>query len=305
MSDVVRQMDQAPAEESILPARRIARHKIRIQTVLGIFGAALVIGGIFSALFAPWLAPQDPNKIDLANRLAPPTFVQSDSEGGILGKDALGRDILSRILYGARISMLVGFVSVFISGSLGTMLGMFAGYRGGRTDSVLMALADILYAIPFLVLIIAITTLLGGGTVQVILYLGFANWITFARVVRGDVLSIRERDYIEAARAIGASDWRIMRRHILPNVLAPVIIVMALGFGAMVLTESALSFLGLGVSPNSPSWGRMVADARDYVKVAWWPAVFPGFAIMLVVLGMNLFGDWLRDILDPRLRRSA
>ena len=297
--------DQASAGRSILPARRVVRRRFRTQQLLGAIGAVLILWGVICALFAPWLAPQDPNKIDLANRLAPPTFVQSDSEGGLLGKDALGRDILSRTIYGARVSMLVGFASVFISGSLGTIIGLIAGYKGGRTDSVLMAIADIQYTIPFLVLIIAITAFLGGGTIQVILYLGFANWIMFARVVRGDVLSIRERDYVESAEAIGASDWRVIRRHILPNVLGSVIIVMALGFGGMILVESALSFLGLGVSPSTPSWGKMVADARDYVKVAWWPAVFPGFAIMLVVLGMNLLGDWLRDVLDPRLKHSG
>jgi len=290
------------ANASVHPGRTSAGGRFRIKACFGIVGALLVIGAALCAALAPRLAPCDPNKIDLANRLAPPTFMQGDSPGGLLGKDSLGRDILSRTIYGAQVSMLVGFVTVFISSIVGTGLGLVAGYKGGIADDIVMGVADIIYVVPFLVLIIAITALVGGGTLQLILYLGFANWISFARVVRGEALSIREKEYVLAARALGASDLRIMFRHILPNVFAPVIVIAALGAGSMILTESALSFLGLGVSPSIPSWGRMVSDARDYIKVSWWPAVFPGLAIMLVVLGINLFGDWLRDVLDPRLR---
>jgi peptide/nickel transport system permease protein len=276
-----------------------------VRTSLGIVGVLLVLAAVICACFAPWLAPSDPNEIDLSKRLAPPALWDKYSRGGILGNDYLGRDVLSRLIYGARVSMLVGFMSVIISGSLGTVLGLIAGYKGGLLDNVIMAMADIQYTIPFLVLIIAVTTIIGGGTTQIILYLGIANWIAYARVARAEVLSARENVYVDAARAIGANDLRILFHHILPNVVNSIVVIMALGFGSMILVESSLSFLGLGVSPPATTWGGMVADARDYLETAWWPAVFPGLAIMMVVFGINLFGDWLRDLLDPRLKHAA
>jgi len=219
-----------------------------------------------------------------------------------LGRDALGRDVYSNILYGARISLLVGFTSVLIGTAVGVPIGLFSGFRGGRVDDFIMRIADVQYAIPFLVLIIAVIAIMGPGLLNVILFLGLASWIGFARIVRGEVLRIKTTDFVLAARALGASEIRIMIRHILPNTVAPVIVVATLSFGNMIITESALSFLGLGVPVTTPTWGGLLAEARAYVTVAWWPAVFPGLSIFLVVLGVNLFGDWLRDVLDPRLR---
>ena len=260
--------------------------------------------GIFVvvAIFAPWIAPQDPVAIDLGNTFAVPVWIDPQEGAGILGKDNLGRDILSRIIVGSRISLLVGFSAVAIGMMCGIPLGLVAGYRGGIVDDIIMRIADTQSAIPFLVLLIAVIAFLGGGTLNIILFLGLGSWVGFARLVRGEELSLKDRDFIQAARAIGASDTRIMLRHILPNAIQPVIVASSLTFGGIILTEAALSFLGLGVASIIPTWGKMVADSRDYISFAWHISAFPAVAIVLVVLGANLLGDWLRDILDPRLR---
>ncbi|MEM7534377.1 MAG: ABC transporter permease [Chloroflexota bacterium] len=268
----------------------------------GIIGGVLLLFFAIMALFGGWIAPHDPVAIDLSKPFAKPIWLDPVNGGGLMGTDNLGRDVFSRVLVGSRISLLVGSAAVLIGLAMGITLGLLAGYKGGLAGDIIMRIADTQTAIPFLVLLIAAIAFVGGGILNIILFLGIGAWVGFARLIRGEVLSIRERDFVEAARALGVSDIRIMFVHILPNTIAPVIVAATLSFGSMILTESALSFLGLGVSSLVPTWGKMVADARDYVTTAWYPSVFPAVAIMLVVLGANLLGDWLRDVLDPRLR---
>ncbi|MDP6063222.1 MAG: ABC transporter permease [SAR202 cluster bacterium] len=268
----------------------------------GVLGGSLVGFFVVIAIFAPWIAPQDPVAIDLGNTFAVPIWIDTQQGAGILGKDNLGRDILSRIIVGSRISLLVGFSSVAVGIISGIPLGLIAGYRGGIVGDIIMRVADTQSAIPFLVLLIAVIAFLGGSLLNIILFLGLGSWVGFARLVRGEELSLRDRDFVQAARVIGASDTRIMLRHILPNAIQPVIVSSSMTFGGIILTEAALSFLGLGVASIIPTWGKMVADSRDYIAVAWHLSASPALAIVLVVLGANLLGDWLRDVLDPRLR---
>ncbi|MEM7125310.1 MAG: ABC transporter permease [Chloroflexota bacterium] len=268
----------------------------------GIIGGLLLVLFALMALFGQWLAPHDPVAPDFSAALAKPIWLDPAEGAGLMGKDNLGRDVFSRVLVGAQISLFVGSAAVLIGLVIGITLGLIAGYRGGLMGDIIMRVADTQTAVPFLVLLIAAVAFVGSGIFNIILFLGIGAWVGFARLVRGEVLSIRERDYVEAARALGAGDARIMFRHILPNAVAPVIVAATLSFGSMILTESALSFLGLGVSSLVPTWGKMVADARDYISTGWYLSVFPALAIMLVVLGANLLGDWLRDTMDPRLR---
>lgn len=253
---------------------------------------------IASAISAALIAPHDPNSQDIVNRLIPPF---NPSTGYILGSDQLGRDVLSRLIYGTRVSLLVGATSVVIAGLVGITLGLLSGYYGGRMDSIITWLANVQLSFPFILLVIALVAVVGGGLVNVIIVLGLASWVVYQRVVRAEVLAIREREYVEAARALGAHDGRILARHILPNVLTPMIVIATLQMAQMIIAESALSFLGLGVQPIIPSWGSMLADGRNYLTSAWWVATLPGLAIVLTVLSINLLGDWLRDEFDPRL----
>ena len=269
----------------------------------GIVGGAILLLFALMAIFGPLLAPHDPIAIDFSNIFAKPAWLDLENGKGLMGTDKIGRDIFSRVLVGSRISLLIGSTATIVGIVTGIIMGLIAGYRGGLVGDIIMRTADTQTAIPFLVLLIAAVAFVGGGgLLNIILFLGIGAWVGYARLIRGEVLSIRERDFVEAARAIGADDTRIMFRHILPNAVAPVIVACTLSFGGMILTESALSFLGFGVSTLIPTWGKMVADARDFITTAWYPSVFPALAIMLVVLGANLLGDWLRDIFDPRLR---
>lgn len=267
----------------------------------GLFGTTIVLVVVVAAIFAAYLAPEDPNQQQILDALQPPIWLESSSNA-ILGTDYLGRDILSRIIYGARVSLTVGLAAVAIAGILGAVLGILAGFRGGWTDSVIMRLADFQLSIPFVVLAIAVLGILGPSLRNIIIVLGITGWVTYARVIRSEVLAVREFDYITAARAIGSSDGRIMVRHVLPNVAAPMIVISSLEVARMIISEAALSFLGLGVPATTPSWGGMVSDGRSYIQANWWIATFPGLAIVITVLGINLFGDWLRDTLDPRQR---
>jgi len=263
---------------------------------------ALAIVGIFylAALLAPFLAPFDPayqpafQGGDLALKLTPP------STSHVLGTDHLSRDILSRIIFGARISLSIGFVAVAISISLGTLLGAVAGYQGGWVDVVVMRLVDMVMAFPRVVLLIVLVALFQPSIFLIVMALALTQWPSTTRIVRGEVLSLREREFAEAARALGFSTPRIIFRHILPNAMAPIIVAATLGIGNTIVLEAGLSFLGLGVQPPTPSWGIMVADGRGYLLEAWWVATLPGLAIVLVVLAFNLVGDGLRDALDPR-----
>jgi peptide/nickel transport system permease protein len=262
--------------------------------ILGLVGAV--------ALTAPWLARHDPLQQALEFRLKPPAWVVGGAWTSPLGADHLGRDILSRLMYGARISLLVGLAAVAISGLLGVTLGLVAGYYGGWLETVIMRVVDIQLAFPFILLAISIVAVLGAGLRNVILVLGVGSWMYYARLVRGHVLSLKEREFVIAAQALGAPNPTIIVRHILPNVLTPVVIVGTFGVATNVITEASLSFLGLGVEPTIPTWGAMLADGRNYISRAWWLTTFPGLAILLTVLSINLLGDWLRDVLDPRLR---
>jgi peptide/nickel transport system permease protein len=267
---------------------------------------ALVILGIVAlmALFAPQIVPKDPNRQSLAQRLTEP---MKRNESGViefyLGTDGLGRDLWSRIIYGAQISLAVGILAVVLGGLMGTTLGIIAGYRGGLVDDVIMRLADIQLAFPFILLAIMVLVVLGPGVWNLIPVLGVGQWVTYARIARGQTISQREKEYVEAARSIGARDWRIMLRAILPNVLAPLIVIASFNVASAILAEASLSFLGLGVPPTVPTWGGILNESRDQILAGkWWPAFFPGLAIMLTVLSLNILGDWIRDFLDPRLR---
>jgi len=263
----------------------------------------IVLGSVMGlAISANWISPYDPNEQLLERRLLPPAWEDGGSRQHLLGTDHLGRDILSRVIYGSRVSLVVGLLAVVISGLLGISAGLVAGYYGGRVDAAIMRLVDIQLAFPFILLALAVIGVLGPGVRNVILVLGIAGWMVYARVVRGQVLSVREREFVEAARAVGASDLRIIRTHVLPNTLAPVIIVATFAVATCIITEASLTFFGLGVEATIPTWGSMLSDGRAYMGTAWWLTTFPGLAMMLTVLALNVIGDWLRDFIDPRMR---
>ena len=276
--------------------RRLARRRTAV------FGAVVVAAVLGAALAAPLISPFDPLGQDLENRLKPPGWQDGAGYVHALGTDHLGRDLLARVIFGARPALLVGVAAVLISGVLGMITGLLSGYFGGRVDDVLMRLADIQLAFPFILLAIAVIGVLGPSLVTIIAVIGVSSWVIYARVVRGAVLSIREREFIQAAQALGVRDWRVLVRHILPNAFTPWLVVATLDMARVIVIESALSFLGLGVQPPTPTWGGMLADGRVYLSTAWWLATFPGLAILVAVLGINLFGDGLRDTLDPRLK---
>ncbi|HEX6511323.1 MAG TPA: ABC transporter permease, partial [Chloroflexota bacterium] len=262
------------------------------------FSLAVIALVVLCAAAPGLVAPYDPLKPDLAARLAAPLA----QHGGLhlLGTDSLGRDILSRVIFGARISAVVGASAVVLAGLIGVVLGLIAGFYGGVADAAISRLADIALALPYLVLAIGVVAVFGAGLATVIAVLALSTWVTYARIVRGEVLAVRHSEFVEAARAIGASPARLMFGHILPNVSSSIIVVASQQLAAMILFEAALSFLGLGVSPPTPSWGGMVADGRLYVAQAWWVSTLPGIAILLTVLAANWLGDWVRDTLDPR-----
>ena len=294
---------ERPVTEAIavaLPAvARARRRRVSFRAVFGIT-VLLAMGG--SALLAPRLAPWDPARQMLLERLRPPAWEARGLREHPLGTDHLGRDILSRILHGGRISLLVGLSAVALAAGLGVTLGLCAGFFGGRADAIIMRIVDVFLAIPYILLAMGVVFALGPSLLNVILVMGATRWVQFARIVRADVLSIREREFVTGARARGNRSGRLLLRHVLPNALTPIIVVATLELAFMIIYESALSFLGLGVQPPTPTWGWMLADGRNYIATAWWLATFPGLAIMLTVLAVNLLGDWLRDTLDPRLK---
>ena len=275
-----------------LPARRFPGIPLFILLFL------LVLPG----LFAPYLAPHNPIRGSLRARLKPPVWVQGGTITHPLGTDKVGRDILSRIIYGARISLAVSLVAILVSGAIGTALGLIAGYFGGRLDALIMRLVDISLGLPVILLALVFVAAIGASFATVVMVTAILLWARYARQVRGETLSIRERDFIARARVAGASHFRIMLRYIFPNVVNTLTVLATLQIGAVILLESALSFLGAGIPRPTPTWGSMIADGRDLIVVAWWIAMFPGLAIMLTVLSLNLLGDWLRDHLDPKLR---
>lgn len=257
----------------------------------------------FMALFASSLAPHDPDAADLMRRLQPPAWNEGGSWAYPLGCDALGRDVLSRIIYGSRISILVGVVVVALAMLVGTVFGLLAGYLRGWVDTLISRVIDILLGFPYLVLVIALMALLGPGLQNIIVTLVFKEWVVPARVVRGEVMVAREQEYVEAARSLGASGPRIMFDQILPNILSPVVVISTVRMAQIIILEASLSFLGLGVQPPTASWGSMVADGRSFIMDAWWISTFPGIAIALLVLAINIAGQGLRDAFDPKLNR--
>tara|TARA_R110002012_G_scaffold5133_7_gene23448 strand:- start:2430 stop:3287 length:858 start_codon:yes stop_codon:yes gene_type:complete len=262
---------------------------------------ALLVGGIgFAVLFSGWLFPDGGSGVNLAMRLTPPLVDGSFP----LGTDPLGRDVLARVIIGGEISLKVGFYSALGAVVLGVVMGLLAGYYGGIVDMIVMRFADVQLALPFILLAITFIAVVGGGLTNMIILLIVSQWVQYARLVRGSVLSLKDREFILSAQAIGVRDWRILFQHLLPNMLGPVIVLMTLNVANNILLESSLTFLGLGVDPVIPSWGGMLADGRTYLQTAWWVSVFPGVAILLTVLGLNLLGDWLRDALDPTGRTS-
>ncbi len=262
---------------------------------LAMIGGGIVLSMFLLALVAP-LTGRDPGAIDIAHRLEPPSWQF------LLGTDDLGRDVLTRILYGARISLLVGFVAVGIATSIGIVLGAIAGYYGKWVDATLMRFVDIMLCFPTFFLILAVIAFLEPSIWNIMIIIGLTGWMGVARLVRAEFLSLRERDFVQAARALGASDRRIIFRHLLPNALSPVFVSATLGVAGAILTESALSFLGIGVQPPTPSWGNMLIAGKQTLGTAWWLSAFPGVAILLTVLGYNLLGEGIRDALDPRLK---
>lgn len=268
--------------------------------------ALLVLAALVAtALFAPLLAPGNIEAQNLFGRLKPPLWVDAQGVMYLAGTDHLGRDILARLIHGSRISLLVGVMAVAFGGSVGLLLGLVAGYYGGRVDALIMRFTDMQLAFPFMLLALALVTILGPSIFNVILVLAITSWIHYAKVVRGDVLQLRNREFIEAARVLGIPNYRIIFRHILPNVLSSFLVVASFQVAALIIAESSLSFLGLGVPNSIPTWGSMLADGREYVRDAWWLSVFPGVAIMLAALSFNIIGDGLRDLLDPTLKASS
>jgi len=264
----------------------------------------ILLGLVVTALLSPYVAPHNPIRERLIDRLLPPAWVEDGEWRYLLGTDHLGRDLVSRIIYGSRVSLVVGVVAVAIGGALGITLGMAAGFLGGQTDEVIMAVADMQLAFPTILLAIAIIAVLGPSFINLVMVIGISGWVTYARIARGQVLSVREQEFVEAIRAQGGSQWRIVWRHILPNILSPLIVVATLDLARTIILESTLSFLGLGIQPPTPSWGGMLSDGREYLLSAWWIATFPGIALMLTALSFNRLGDWVRDLTDPRLRRT-
>ena len=266
----------------------------------GVILAALVVCG----LAAPLLAPFDPQDQRLESRLQAPEWLGGRARANLLGTDNLGRDILSRIVYGSRISLLVGATTVILAGLIGCSLGAVAGYFGKRVDEIVGKITEIFLAFPFLLLAIALMAFLGQGVINIIIALMLSRWVQYCRVVRGEVLSLKERDFITAAKALGARDYYVLLRHVMPNTFASVTVVATFAMAIVIISEATLSFLGLGVPAHIPTWGSMLSEGRSYMNRAPWLTIFPGMAIFVTVFGINLLGDGLRDIFDPKLRRQ-
>ncbi|MGQ9696057.1 MAG: oligopeptide ABC transporter permease [Thermodesulfobacteriota bacterium] len=263
---------------------------------LAVSGALMVIFLFGVAIFAPWLAPFDPGQINVKKVLVGPSVEHP------FGTDQLGRDVLSRMIYGSRISLLVGFVSVGIACLVGVLLGALAGYYGRWVDNLIMRFVDIMLCFPTFFLILAVIAFLEPSIWNIMIVIGLTGWMSVARLVRAEFLSLKERDFTLAEKALGAKDWRIIFQHILPNALAPVLVAATLGVAGAILTESALSFLGIGVQPPTPSWGNILTAGKDNIQIAWWLSLFPGLAILLTVMAYNLLGEGIRDAIDPRLK---
>lgn len=304
-------VDDDPVAATTAPVRApVARprpHVLRrlLRNTGALTGAVVLIVIVLSAVLAPWLAPHDPEQQSIETSFLPPFWADGGDMAYPLGSDRLGRDILSRVIYGARISLLIGVTAVAIALVIGVVLGVLAGYLGGWVESVTMRISDMQLAIPYILLAIVLAAAIGPSVLTVILVLGGTRWVVYARITRGEVLALRARDFVRAAVSVGATHTRIVRRHILPNLLSSILVIATIEFSIVILAESSLSFLGMGIPVATPSWGSMLADGRDYLSTGWWLSVFPGVALMLTVLSISLIGNWLRDTFDPGLRTDV
>ena len=283
------------------PRKRARPAGLRLRTALGLAIIGLIV---LAAAVGPTISSHDPLRQDLGGRLRPPAWVAGGDPAYPLGTDQLGRDVLTRLVYGARTSLLIGFGAVLLSGTAGTLLGLIAGYYGGLADRAIMRLADIQFSFPFILLVITLVAVLGPGLGSVVLAMAVGGWATYARVVRAQVLALKGREFVEAARCLGAGSLEILYRHIFPGTVGPLSVIGTYSVGQMMVFAAALDFLGLGIQPPTPAWGTMLADGLAYLDTAWWLNVFPGLALVLTVLGLNLVDDAIRAAADPRLRRN-
>lgn len=293
----------APTDVRTLPVRtpwlRVHGRRVPWLPIAGVLFIALL--GVVAAA-APWLAPQDPIRQSLRGRLSPPTLEGTDGRSHLFGTDHLGRDVLSRVIYGSRVSLVIGFSAVVVGGLLGSTLGILAGFAGRRVDAVIMTLADAQLAFPFILLAIGIIAVLGPSFPTLVVVIGLSGWVSYARILRSQVLVLRSREFVEAIHALGGSVWRVVLRHVLPNVMSSIVVVATLELARSIVLEATLSFLGLGIQPPTPSWGGMIQEGRDYLDSAWWISTFPGIVLMLTSIVVSRTGDGLRDLLDPTLR---
>jgi peptide/nickel transport system permease protein len=285
------------------PVVRPVRWRLAALRRVPIVPLSIIIFMLLTAVLADVLTPYSPVDISLPERLRPPFWEAGGSLAHPLGTDPMGRDLLTRMIYGARISLLVGLLGLGLGGGVGAVLGLIAGYAGGRVDAFLMRTTDTALSFPIILFAILLVVILGGSLFTVVLAVALVLWARFARVIRGEALSIRARDFVALARVAGSSPLRIIVVHLFPNVLNTLVVLLSLQVGWVIIVEASLSFLGAGVPPPTPSWGSMIAEGRDYIASAWWVSFFPGLAILVTVLAFNLFGDWLRDALDPTLRQ--
>ena len=275
---------------------------LRKSTITAKIGLFIVLVWILCAVFAPFISPHAPEAVDIMQRMKPPAWQDGGSMEHVLGTDEMGRDVLSRLIYGARISLVIGVCSVVVGMTIGVVLGLLAGYIGGWVDAVIMRLVDMMLAFPFTFLALCLVAVLGSSLENVIIVLGITGWASYTRTVRAQVLSVREREFIRASTTIGCKDGRILFKHILPSVIDSAIILATMEMGSAILSEASLTFLVKGVPPSIPTWGNMISSGRQYIYTAWWLTTLPGLAIFIVCLGINFIGDWARDIRDPRLR---
>lgn len=301
MSDVLTQttgLDEAPPSILSLILRKMWHLR------LGVLGGLLILVLLITAIFTPWLAPHDPYEQDIMNRLLPPVWLKGGSSDFLLGTDHLGRDLLSRIMYGTRVSLVVGVAAVFLQVIIGVFLGLLAGYYGGRTDSAISFMVNVMMGFPFILLVMSLVAVLGPSLQNIIIALGCTGWPVFTRVVRIETIKLREQEFVMAATTLAFKTKRILVNHILPNLLPTILVIGTVEIARAIIRESLLSFLGLGIQPPTPSWGTMLAEGRDYMLMQWWLAAYPGLSIFMAALGINLMGDAMRDLMDPHLRKS-
>ncbi|MFA1820106.1 ABC transporter permease [Virgibacillus oceani] len=287
-------------ETFVKKGKLLSLMKRLLKSTTGLTGVIITLSVIFIAIFANMLTPYDPTEINAVNALIPPVWQDGGSFQHILGTDNLGRDVLSRVLVGSRISLIVGVFSVVLAGIIGMIIGLISGYYGGLIDNILMRIVDSFLSIPSILFVLVLLAVFNPSVGGLIVVIGITNWVMYARMARGEVLSIKERDFVKASKSIGTKDSIIIIKHILPNAIPSFIVISALSVATTIILESSLSFLGLGIQPPDISWGSMLTDGRDYMTTHWWLSTFPGLAITITVLGIMFLGDWLRDVLDPK-----